>query len=84
METIKTGATLKITINPNATTEVSIGGWAINTNPNLEREPERVDIEKDGFSYSLVFTSDGVKLETWQVEHGELSALLSVIDVPKQ
>ena len=84
METTKPRNTLKITINPDATTELVVGGWAINTNPNaIENEPERVDVEKNGLSYSIVFTTDGVKLEVWTVENGELSSLMSVTDIPK-
>lgn len=85
METSRPSNTLKITINPDVNTTLSINGWPINTGNKdpLDFEPERVDIERGRLSYSLVFTSDGPKLEIWDVdESGELAGLKTSIDLP--
>lgn len=83
METPTTRNSLKITINPDVDTKVDIGGWPINTRPDLiEKEPDRVDVERDSVCYSLVFSSDGPKLEIWEVDDsGELCGMQKIIDL---
>ena len=83
METPTSTNSLKVTIHPDNETLLQVGGWPINTNPSMEREPERIDVEKDGRNYSLIFTTDGVKVEIWEVdENEELGGLLTTIDLP--
>lgn len=87
MATTKPRNALKVTINPDSETSLTVGGWPINTNPDqdpLDKEPERVNVERDGKSYSFVFTSDGVKVEIWDLEDdGELGGLRHVLDLPQ-
>ncbi len=83
METVKPRNTLKVTIHPDAGTNLTTGGWPINTEPEIfESEPERVSIEKDGISYSLVFEGKSIKLEVWEVDaEGELGILKKTINI---
>ena len=70
--------TLKVTINPDMKTQLVIAGWPINTQPALmSRDEERVDVERDGRNYSIVFDDNGAaRLEIWTITpHGELGKL---------
>ncbi len=83
MATLKPRNTLKVTINPDVNTDLLLAGWPINTQAEIfDAEPERVNVEKGNTSYSIVFTSDGPKLEVWEINDGELGALRGVIDLP--
>ncbi len=75
---------MKISIHPDVETTLQIGGWPINVIPSsLGREPERVDIEKNGLVYSLVFDADGPKMEIWATKDGELTDLKSTTTLPR-
>lgn len=83
METIKSRAALRVVINPDKNTELSIAGWPINTLPEMFSEPERVGVEKDGKNYSIVFTDDGPVVEVWNVDgNGQLTAHTHTIKLP--
>ena len=74
---------MKITIHPDVETTLEIGGWPINVTPSsLGREPERVDIERQGKVYSVVFTTDGPKVEIWDIDNGELTNLKASVALP--
>ena len=67
----------KITINLNKGTPApKCDAWEVT------KEPDRVSIEHNGISYSLVFDKNEVYIETWEVvENDQLGALLETIKI---
>lgn len=72
----------KITINHNLGTHTLIEKWAINDGL-FPPEPERVSVEYNNLSYSLVFDKDNPRVEMWNLdEEGEIKEIIQTITLP--